>query len=185
MPLGSPFSYRSPLTGLLLPVFSYRSLHTLRCTPMQALCGKVFARCTFFDRNLHSRMPLSFTPLLRLKRCHACDQWDSSRVFTASYRLVVLDLKPACLWPKAFLAGVHSRLRVGGAGLEASMHVAKIIHLRCPLSLTSWHRKLRPNIAGRRISCNCCGMLAQVQRFKTQTDTPPCIWRQNLQMRPL
>jgi hypothetical protein len=39
-----------------------------------------------FDRNLHSRMPLSFTPLLRLKRCHACDQWHSSRVSTTSYR---------------------------------------------------------------------------------------------------
>jgi hypothetical protein len=25
-------------------------------------------------------MPLSFTPLLRLKRCHACAQWYSSRV---------------------------------------------------------------------------------------------------------
>jgi hypothetical protein len=31
-------------------------------------------RCAFFDGNLHSRMPLSFTPLIRLKRCHACDQ---------------------------------------------------------------------------------------------------------------
>jgi ABC-type Na+ transport system ATPase subunit NatA len=30
--------------------------------------------CSFFDRNPNSRMPLSFTPLLRLKRCHACDQ---------------------------------------------------------------------------------------------------------------
>jgi hypothetical protein len=29
-----------------------------------------------------SRMPLSFTPLLRLKRCHTCDQWHSSRVST-------------------------------------------------------------------------------------------------------
>jgi hypothetical protein len=25
-------------------------------------------------------MPLSFTPLLRLMRCHACDKWHSSRV---------------------------------------------------------------------------------------------------------
>jgi hypothetical protein len=38
-------------------------------------------RCAFSDRNLHSRMPLVPTPLLRLKRCHACDQWHSSRVF--------------------------------------------------------------------------------------------------------
>jgi hypothetical protein len=28
-------------------------------------------------------MPLSFTSLLRLKRCHACDQWHSSREYTA------------------------------------------------------------------------------------------------------
>ena len=31
---------------------------------------------------LHSRMPLSFTPLLCLKLCHASDQWHSSWVFT-------------------------------------------------------------------------------------------------------
>jgi hypothetical protein len=47
-------------------------------TPISYLvrCARVF------DRNLHSRMPLSFTPSLRLKRCHACDQWHSSRVPT-------------------------------------------------------------------------------------------------------
>jgi hypothetical protein len=38
-------------------------------------------RSAFFDRILHSRMPLDPT-LVRLKRCHACDQWHSSRVFT-------------------------------------------------------------------------------------------------------
>jgi hypothetical protein len=27
-------------------------------------------------------MPLSFTPLLCLKRCYACDQWHSSRAST-------------------------------------------------------------------------------------------------------
>jgi hypothetical protein len=32
------------------------------------------ARCAFFDRNLHSRMPLVATPLLRWKLLHACDQ---------------------------------------------------------------------------------------------------------------
>jgi hypothetical protein len=31
-------------------------------------------RCAGFEQILRSRMPLSFTPLLRLKRCHACDQ---------------------------------------------------------------------------------------------------------------
>ena len=39
-----------------------------------------------FDRDLHSRMPLSFTPLLRLKRFHVCDQCHSARVCTTSYR---------------------------------------------------------------------------------------------------
>jgi ferredoxin len=41
---------------------------------------------SFFDRISHSRRgctdPLSSTPLLRLKRCHACGQCHSSRVFT-------------------------------------------------------------------------------------------------------
>jgi hypothetical protein len=40
-------------------------------------------RCAFFDRILHSRgVQLGFTPLLRLKRSHACDQRLSSWVFT-------------------------------------------------------------------------------------------------------
>jgi hypothetical protein len=45
-------------------------------------------RCTFSDRNAHSRMPLVLMPA-RLKRCHACDQWHSSREFTPSYRLTL------------------------------------------------------------------------------------------------
>jgi hypothetical protein len=36
-----------------------------------------------FPTEIYTRgVPLSFTPLLRLKRCHACDQWHSSREFT-------------------------------------------------------------------------------------------------------
>jgi hypothetical protein len=36
-----------------------------------------------FSTEIYTRgVPLSFTPLLRLKRCHACDQWHSSRVST-------------------------------------------------------------------------------------------------------
>jgi hypothetical protein len=38
-------------------------------------------RCAFSDRNLHSRMPLDPTHV-RLKRCHACDKWHSSQMFT-------------------------------------------------------------------------------------------------------
>jgi hypothetical protein len=36
----------------------------------------------FFRQNSRSRMPLSFTPLPRLKCCHACDLCHSSRVVT-------------------------------------------------------------------------------------------------------
>jgi hypothetical protein len=32
------------------------------------------AWCAFSDTNLHSRMPLSFTPAFRLKRSYACEQ---------------------------------------------------------------------------------------------------------------
>jgi hypothetical protein len=39
-------------------------------------------RCAVFDRNLHSRMPLVPTPLLRLKLLYACNQWHCSRVST-------------------------------------------------------------------------------------------------------
>jgi hypothetical protein len=40
-----------------------------------------------FRQKLCTRgVPLSFTPLLRLKRCHACDQWLCSRLSTTSYR---------------------------------------------------------------------------------------------------
>jgi hypothetical protein len=35
-----------------------------------------------FNRNLHSRMTLSFAPLLRVKCCQACDQRHASRVLT-------------------------------------------------------------------------------------------------------
>jgi hypothetical protein len=34
--------------------------------------------CTFFDRNPHSKMPLSSTPLLRLRRFHTCGQCHSN-----------------------------------------------------------------------------------------------------------
>jgi hypothetical protein len=61
--------------------------------------GAIYVRCAFFGRNLHSRMPLSFTPLLRLKRCHACDQWHSSRV-------------------SMFLTDSHCKLRPNAEGLR-------------------------------------------------------------------
>jgi hypothetical protein len=66
---------------VLFPLYQPTPLSNL----MQWMCVfkyKQGVRCAFFDRNLHSRMPLSFTPLLCLKCCHACDQCHSSRVFT-------------------------------------------------------------------------------------------------------
>jgi hypothetical protein len=42
----------------------------------------VIGFCLLLDRNLYSRMPLSFPPLVGLKRCHACGQWHFSLVFT-------------------------------------------------------------------------------------------------------
>jgi hypothetical protein len=51
----------------------------------------------FFGGNPRSRMPLSFTALLRLKRYQACDQRHSSRVFT-------------------LLTGSHCKLRPNTAG---------------------------------------------------------------------
>jgi hypothetical protein len=42
----------------------------------------LLVRCSVLRQDdLHSRMPLSFMPLLHLTRC-ACDQWHSSWVFT-------------------------------------------------------------------------------------------------------
>jgi hypothetical protein len=45
--------------------------------------------CASSTENYTRGVPLSFMPLLRLKRCHACDRWHSSRVSTASYRLAL------------------------------------------------------------------------------------------------
>jgi hypothetical protein len=66
------------------PELAYTS--TVRATPIRTT-SRYGAR--FSGRNLHSRMRLIPTPLFRLKRCHACDQYHSSRVSTASYRLAL------------------------------------------------------------------------------------------------
>jgi hypothetical protein len=42
---------------------------------------KLFVRCSFLDRNFQSRMPLRFTPLLRLKLLHACDPMACLKMF--------------------------------------------------------------------------------------------------------
>jgi hypothetical protein len=41
--------------------------------------GPIVYGARFLPWNLHSRMPLSFTPLIRFERCHACEQWHFSR----------------------------------------------------------------------------------------------------------
>jgi hypothetical protein len=46
-------------------------------------------RCSFFDRILHSRIPLVPTPA-RMKLVHVRDQWHSSRVSTIIYGSHVL-----------------------------------------------------------------------------------------------
>jgi hypothetical protein len=46
-------------------------------------------RCAFSDRNPQSTMPLSFTPLLRLKRGHACDQCAFLSGVHCTYRLAL------------------------------------------------------------------------------------------------
>jgi hypothetical protein len=46
-------------------------------------------RCTFFDRELHSRMPLVRTPARVKLLLHAWDQCHSSRVFTRLYQLAL------------------------------------------------------------------------------------------------
>jgi hypothetical protein len=62
-----------------------------------------FVRCAFFDRNLHSRMPLVPTPA-RLKLLQACDQWHSSRLST-------------------FLTGSHCKFRPNTKGRVCSHHL--------------------------------------------------------------
>jgi hypothetical protein len=68
---GSPFVRRLAATEAAAPLVS----------ALLAIVGDASARCAFFDRNLHSRMPLDPTHV-RLKLLHVCDQWHSSRVST-------------------------------------------------------------------------------------------------------
>jgi hypothetical protein len=46
------------------------------------LAVECVVRCVFSNWIVHSRMPLSFTPLLRLKVEQACDQWHFSQAST-------------------------------------------------------------------------------------------------------
>jgi hypothetical protein len=130
-------------------------------------CGSV--RCAFFDRNLHSRMPLSFTLLLRLKRCHACDQWHSSRAPTP-------------------LTGWHCKLRPAteGTGSRGTRHRAcdadhELCHHTDDVTQHCRHRIVRQReTAG--VACRgttarrirpCRGSGA---RFRTEICTRECHW---------
>jgi hypothetical protein len=67
--------------SLVLPVGAVHCVQTLKVAAtnlqIEAVLAKYQApgslvRCAFSDRYLHSRTPLSFTPLLRLKRLYVC-----------------------------------------------------------------------------------------------------------------
>jgi hypothetical protein len=64
----------------------HRQSATRHVIPVKRMCVQV--RCAFFDHNLALEDAIEFHAFcfLRLKRCHACDQWHSSRVSAASYR---------------------------------------------------------------------------------------------------
>jgi hypothetical protein len=73
------------------------------CSPTDAEAGAKAAamtvawagvRCSGFDNFLLSRMPLGFTPLLRLKLEHACDQCHSSRI--VGLFLLLINAKLPC-----------------------------------------------------------------------------------------
>jgi hypothetical protein len=59
--------------GILEPPVSVQELANVTMSSI-AEDTKIGVRCPFSKRILHSRIPLEFTPVLRLKRCHACDQ---------------------------------------------------------------------------------------------------------------
>jgi hypothetical protein len=71
----------SPLyTACMLGAGGLEKVQTLLRLP-ELLEGYEIVRCAFFDRNLHARMLLSFTPLLlRLKRYHAWDRCNFAQV---------------------------------------------------------------------------------------------------------
>jgi hypothetical protein len=63
----------------VMPEFDIPDHGAWRAIPSLNMSACPTVRCAFSDGNLHSRMPLVPMPA-RLKRCHACDQWHSSRV---------------------------------------------------------------------------------------------------------
>ena len=71
-----------------MPNYSVENATLVRCAFYNEFCcvrasniGLWLVRRAFSNAMLHLRMPLDPTPV-RLKRCHACDQWHSSWVFT-------------------------------------------------------------------------------------------------------
>jgi hypothetical protein len=75
---------RTPRSSPILTLYRYAPMHW----PMLGFFSflNFYLHGVRFDRILPPPVPLHFTPLLRLKRFHACDQWHASRVSPASYR---------------------------------------------------------------------------------------------------
>jgi hypothetical protein len=69
---------------LLSESFDWGSLSPLGAVVKIDVEGSEWAvRCAFFDRNLHSRMPLVPTPArFKLQASRRGNQWHSSRMFT-------------------------------------------------------------------------------------------------------
>jgi hypothetical protein len=58
--------------------------HGFCCVRVSSIGLRLLHGVRFSTKIPHSRMPLGFTPLLYLKRCHACEQGHASRVFPLS-----------------------------------------------------------------------------------------------------
>jgi hypothetical protein len=118
-------------------VYSQDEFATFKLVSAKMGCGELSVEdppvactvCVGFGRNLHSKMlPLGFTPLLRLKRCHVCDQQHSARVFTP-------------------LTGSHCKLRPNTEGPldfngEAQTEFVVEEEVRCSFFLLRFHREL-------------------------------------------
>jgi hypothetical protein len=117
-PLGLPADTTVlTLSGVNLETMDWEQLVALESLRVLALNDNPNldpVRCAVFDRNLLSRgLPLSFTPMLRLKRCHACDQWHSSRMstpLTSSHCISRPNTEGPCLWPFRHLVAEFRKL---------------------------------------------------------------------------
>jgi hypothetical protein len=138
----------------------------------------VRAACTlacmvaFFDRDLHARMPLVPTPA-RVKRCHACDQWHSSRVSTT------LPLTPVKLRPNTEGRGKRlMRLAMQHTSSVAALHMClKRLH-HVPTLAGAPVQMGSVSTTRRRACSRCCSSSsAQTARLR-MGPCVDCCWRQ-------